>query len=149
MVSTITEGSVEPSISVSALITAHCAVTVFGVGRMTDTTVNTTETLNGRCGHEARHRGHESRHREILLVRRVEILAAVVTVRRSGRRRSGRRTICGVTDVGVTASICEETCVAAQIFHGDLTKATRVGERAAWAASYRAGVASVGRDDVC
>ena len=142
MVSTITEGSVEPSISVSAPITAHCAVTMFGVGRMTDTTVNTTETLNGRCRHQAR-------NREILLVRRVEILAAVVTVRRSGRRRSGRRTICGVTDVGVTASICEETCVAAQIFHGDLTKATRVGERAAWAASYRAGVASVGRDDVC
>ena len=51
--------------------------------------------------------------------------------------------------MGVMEPISEETSVTAQIFHGDLSKATRVGERAAWAAGYRTGVASIGRDDVC
>ena len=132
------------------MITAHIIVTVFSVGRTTDATVNTTEVMEGRCTDICRTGASEaSRARKT----RASVVAAVVAARRSGRRSSGRRLIGGVADVGVMASISEETCVTAQIQRvgtsEDLSKATRVGERAAWAASYRTGVASIGRDDVC
>ena len=139
----------EPSASERATITAHIIVTVFSVGCMTDATVSTTEITEGRCADIRRTGASEaSRARKT----RAAVVAAVVAARRSGRRGSGRRPIGGVTDVGVMTSVSEETCVTAQIqivgITEDASKATRVGERAARAASYRTGVASIGRNDV-